>query len=67
MDSVQYSKNNGRLCKIIGKKEIDPMTYEGRHCEVKSALAIEDMIVGKKVNFQVKIHEAMSGKKSTST
>ena len=36
------------------------MTYEGEHCEVKAALAIESMIVGeKKVIVQVKIHEAM--------
>ena len=34
------------------KEEIDPMTYEGKHC-VKAALAIESMIVGeKKVNLQ---------------
>ena len=41
-------------------EEIDPMTYEGKHCEVKAALAIEGMIISeKKVNLQVKIHEAM--------
>ena len=46
------------------KKEIDPLTYEGKHCEVKAALAIEGIIISeKKVNFQVKIHEAMARKK----
>ena len=40
--------------------EIDPMTYEGKHCEVKVALAIEGVILsGDKANLQVKIHEAM--------
>ena len=47
------------------KEEIDPMTYEGKHCEVKAALAIEGMIISeKKVNFQVKIQEAMVRKKN---
>ena len=42
------------------KEEIDPMTYEGKHCEVKAALAIEGIILGdKKVNLQVKLHEAI--------
>ena len=42
------------------KEEIDPMAYEGKHCEVKAALVIEGIILSdKKVNLQVKIHEAM--------
>ena len=36
------------------------MTYEGKHCEVKAALSIEGIILSeKKLNLQVKIHEAM--------
>ena len=42
------------------KEEIDPITYEGKHCEVKAALATESMVVSeKRVNLQVKVHEAM--------
>ena len=42
------------------KEEIDPMTYEGKHCEVKAALAIESMVVNEiRVNLQVNVHEAM--------
>ena len=36
------------------------MTHEGKHCEVKAALAIEGVILSeKKANLKVKIHEAM--------
>ena len=42
------------------REEIDLMTYEGKHCEVKAALAIEGVILSReKANLQVKIHEAM--------
>ena len=42
------------------KDEIDHMAYEGKHCEVKAALAIEGIILSeKKASLQVKIHEAM--------
>ena len=38
------------------KKEIDQMTYEGKHCEVKSALLIGGISVREdKVNLQVKV------------
>ena len=39
--------------------EIDPMTCEGKHCEAKTVLAIEGIILnGEKANLQVKIHGA---------
>ena len=39
-------------------KEIDPLSYEGKPCDVKATLAIEGLVVGNNVNLQVKIHDA---------
>ena len=42
------------------EKEIDPMIYEGKHCEVKAALLISGISVREdKANLQVKVYEAM--------
>ena len=42
------------------KGEIDPMTCDGKHCEVKAALAIEGVILSENnANLQVKIHEVL--------
>ena len=38
--------------------EIDPLKYEGKHCDVKVTLAIEGLVVGNNVNLQAKIHDA---------
>ena len=43
-----------------GEEEIDPMTYEGKHCEVKAALLIGGISVcEERANLQVKVYEAM--------
>ena len=60
-----YAKLKMAKSEILSKfckdgQEIDPITYEEKHCEVKAALAIEGVILSeKKASLQVKIHEAM--------
>ena len=60
-----YAKLEKSKSKILTKfyqdgKEIDPMTFEGKNCEVKAALLIGGISVREdKANLQVKVYEAM--------
>ena len=58
---LEKSKNEILTKFYQDKKEIDSMTYEGKHCEVKAALRIS--VPEEKVNLQVKVYEAMVKKK----
>ena len=54
--SVFYGENGS---------EIDPMEFEGKHCEIKCVLEIEGMIIGEeeKASLQLRVYEAMVRKK----
>ena len=60
-----YAKLEKSKSKILTKfyqdgKEIDPMIYEGKHCEVKAALLISRISVREdKANLEEKVYEAM--------
>ena len=60
-----YAKLEKSKSKILtkfyqGGKEVDPMIYEGEHCEVKAALLISGISIREeKVNLQVKVYEAV--------
>ena len=54
--SVFYGENGN---------EIDPMEFEGKHCEIKCVLEIEGIIISEeeKASLQLRIYEAMVRKK----
>ena len=54
--SVFYGENSS---------EIDPMKFEGKHCEIKCVLEIEGIIIGEeeKASLQLRVYEAMVRKK----
>ena len=57
-DPMREILSNARAKFYENGKEINPLAYEDKPCDVKVTLAIEGLVVGDNVNLQVKIHDA---------